>query len=270
MKISVIIPTFQPGEYLFDCLMSLENQTIDKLLFEVIIVLNGPKNPFLDKISDFISHLELHSKLYHSEISGVSNARNVALDYVQSTYVAYIDDDDVVSATYLEGLYLKADNESIVVSNSKTFTENINQTGKNYITKAYDQFRNKKQISVLRGRRFFSNCCGKLIPVSVIKGTRFDNNLKNGEDSVFMVEISRNISNVLIACDDVVYFIRIREGSASRNKKNINEILISKWYELKKYFSFYLGFQPTYNFLFLSIMIAASLKSFIEDMHKNT
>jgi glycosyltransferase involved in cell wall biosynthesis len=268
MNISVIIPTFQPGEYIFDCLMSLENQTIDKQLFEVIIVLNGTKNPFFNRISDFISHLKLHSKFYYSEISGVSNARNIALNNVQSNYLAFIDDDDVVSATFLEGLFLKADNDSIVVSNSKTFKDDLNQTGENYITKTYNQLRDKKQISVLRGRHFFSNCCGKLIPASVIKGTRFDNNLKNGEDSVFMVEISRNISNVLIGCDDVVYFIRIRAGSASRKKKTNKEVFFSKLYELKKYFSFYLRFHPTFNIFFLSIMIAASLKSFVEDMYK--
>lgn len=269
IKISVVIPTYKPKDYLFDCLESLGKQTIDKRLFEVIVVLNGPKELFFDKISDFLSNMEFGSKLYYSEIIGVSNARNIALDNIESDYVAFIDDDDIVSAGYLEGLFSLADNKSIVISNAKTFKVDINHTGKDFTGLAYDSCKNRNRISVLRGRHFFSTCWGKLIPISVICKTRFENKLKNGEDSVFMVEISRNISDVIIASGEVIYYIRVRDGSASRRRRTFIEILKSKYYEFMKYLSFNLRFPPRYNLIFVSIMIAASLKSFIEDIYKS-
>ena len=45
-KISVIIPTYAPKDYLWECLDSLENQTLSKDEFEVILVLNGEREPY--------------------------------------------------------------------------------------------------------------------------------------------------------------------------------------------------------------------------------
>ena len=45
-KISVIIPTYTPKDYLWECLGSLENQTLSKDEFEVILVLNGEREPY--------------------------------------------------------------------------------------------------------------------------------------------------------------------------------------------------------------------------------
>jgi glycosyltransferase involved in cell wall biosynthesis len=269
MEISVIIPTFKPGDYLFDCLKSLEMQTIDNRLFEVIIVLNGPREPYFNIISDFISNIEFNVSLYYSEIAGVSNARNVALDNTISNYIAFIDDDDIVSPTYLDGLLNLACSDSIVISNSKTFINDIRQTGKDYISYAYEACKYRKKVTILNGRRFFSNGCGKLIPMSVIGKIRFDHKLVLGEDSVFMVEISKNIKNLLIASDDVIYYIRLRDNSASRKRREFKEILNSKYSEFKKYISFYLRFPPIYNLLFVAIIMLASLKSFIAYLYKN-
>ena len=41
MKLSVIIPSYKPGDYLWECLDSLCNQSLDGKDFEVLIVLNG-------------------------------------------------------------------------------------------------------------------------------------------------------------------------------------------------------------------------------------
>ena len=43
--LTVIIPTYIPKDYLWDCLDSIEKQSLDKDKFQVIIVLNGEKEP---------------------------------------------------------------------------------------------------------------------------------------------------------------------------------------------------------------------------------
>src|SRR5665647_928033 len=113
MKISVIIPTYAPGNYLFECLNSLEDQTLPKDLYEVLIVINGLKEPWYDSISEYISKSEMTISLYYTADKGVSNARNIALDKITSDYVAFIDDDDLLSPAYLQGLVAVADKDTI-------------------------------------------------------------------------------------------------------------------------------------------------------------
>ena len=53
MKISVIIPSYKPQEYLWQCLDSLCSQTFPKEDFELILVLNGCKEPYYEQIKAY-------------------------------------------------------------------------------------------------------------------------------------------------------------------------------------------------------------------------
>ena len=79
MEISVIIPTFRPQEYLWECLDSLKAQTLSSDLYEIIIVLNGEKHPYWQQIEEYISDMS-GFRLIYSQERGVSNARNTGLD----------------------------------------------------------------------------------------------------------------------------------------------------------------------------------------------
>ena len=59
MKISVIIPTYRPGAYIFECLDSLRHQTLPKNQFEVIVVLNGERNPYEEQLFEYSFHVNL-------------------------------------------------------------------------------------------------------------------------------------------------------------------------------------------------------------------
>ena len=109
MKISVIIPTYKPQNYLWECLESLKMQTFPKGDFEIILVLNGCNEPYYSHIEDYLS-LNMSDNVVnfiHVEQGGVSNARNVALNCARGEYIAFVDDDDFISPSYLEELYAK-------------------------------------------------------------------------------------------------------------------------------------------------------------------
>lgn len=55
MKISVIVPTFKPKDYLWECLDSLVAQTLAKDDFGVLIVLNGCLEPYRSEIKAYIA-----------------------------------------------------------------------------------------------------------------------------------------------------------------------------------------------------------------------
>ena len=94
MKISIIIPTYKPGPYLKDCLESINNQTMNKKCFEVIIVLNGVIKPYIECIYNLTKMYDFNSVVITTETPGVSNARNIGLIRAQGEYVCFIDDDD--------------------------------------------------------------------------------------------------------------------------------------------------------------------------------
>lgn len=79
-KISVIIPTYAPKDYLWECLGSLENQTLSKDEFEVILVLNGEREPYESLIRKKLPEYSFASTLLYSTPNGVSRARNLGME----------------------------------------------------------------------------------------------------------------------------------------------------------------------------------------------
>jgi glycosyltransferase involved in cell wall biosynthesis len=69
MKISLIIPTFRPQSYLWECLDSVYAQTFSKAEFEVIIVLNGCKEPYDSQIKAWIqAHDDLNVQYIQTDV----------------------------------------------------------------------------------------------------------------------------------------------------------------------------------------------------------
>ena len=216
VKISVIIPTYKPEKYIYDCLKSLEKQTISKDFFEVIIVLNGDKQPYYDDIYEHISHIKMKVKLIYTEKKGVSNARNIGLDLMRGSYVVFLDDDDILSPNYLKNMLKIAQDNTLCISNLVCFDNDSKKQYLDYIGKNFVE--SIKSDNVFKMRKFTSAIGGKLIPISVIGMVRFDDNFSNGEDSLFMAEISKNISSYITTERNTIYYRRVRKESLSKQK----------------------------------------------------
>ena len=257
MNISIIIPTYKPGSYLKDCLESINNQTMDKKCFEVIIVLNGVIKPYIEYIYSLTKMYDFNSVVIPTETPGVSNARNLGLSRTQGEYVCFIDDDDKISPSYLENLYSKATPNNIVASNVKAFYNNSNKTENDYIASAYKKLINKNTpLSVFKGRKFMSSSCCKIISRRIIQDVRFDTNLKIGEDSVFMAKISKKVKSIVLSDSSAIYYRRLRAGSASRVKQPILKKCNIVCKLLKKYTKM---LTPSYNIPFIATRIVAAL-----------
>lgn len=259
MKISVIIPTYKPKAYLWECLDSLVAQTFAKKDFEVLLVLNGCLEPYRSEIGAYLEKNKYKINIYFfkTEISGVSNARNIALDNAKGEYVTFIDDDDKISPSYLEDLYTKASPNNIVASNVKAFYDIKNKTENDYIALAYKKLINKNSpLSVFKGRKFMSSSCCKIISRRIIQDVRFDTNLKIGEDSVFMAKISKKVKSIVLSDSSAIYYRRLRAGSASRVKQPILKKCNIVCKLLKKYTKM---LTPSYNIPFIATRIVAAL-----------
>lgn len=259
--ISVIIPTYLPGFYLRECLESIEKQTLPKQHFEVILVLNGERDPYFQSIEQLLEKYTFTAFLYYTEKKGVSNARNLGIERAEGEYCCFIDDDDIISSNYLEEFNKLAAKDVLVVSNLMTFEGSLDNVGKDYLSVAF--LKDNSSSSIFSNRKFFSSSCAKLIPRELISNRRFDSAFELGEDALFMASISDKVTQIVKTRDDAVYYRRIRSESASRKKYNKYIILQNKLMLIKAYITIYLSNIQGYNLaFFLSRIVATVLRRY--------
>lgn len=261
MKISVIIPTYKPGAYIWECLDSLEKQTFPKMGFEVILVLNGCKEPYYSQLKEYIAKSAVQYNFIQTDEGGVSNARNIALDNAKGEYITFIDDDDLVSPSYLEELYEKSSPDTIIISYLYAFNEDSKNQLSSVITEQYNKYFIFGKQAYTRTRKFFSSPFMKLIPMSFIKGRRFDVRFKNGEDSLFMFLISDKFKWVDFTSKNAIYYRRRRKDSAYHRKRSFSEIVRNSVAINIVYTNIFFGNLGRYNFFFYTTRMLGSVKS---------
>ena len=145
MKISVIIPTYKPQDYLCNCLESLAAQTFPKEDFEIVLVLNGCMEPYKSQIDQFILEKMqgVNINFIYIEECGVSNARNIGINNSIGEYLTFVDDDDVISNNYLYELSLVSTPTCVGCANSYAFIDDISERIPNFITKAFINCKDK-------------------------------------------------------------------------------------------------------------------------------
>lgn len=256
MNISVIIPIYKPQNYLWECLDSLCNQTLDKRLYEVILVLNGCDEPYNTNIIEYIQkHSNVRWNYIQTNQVGVSNARNIALDVSQGEYITFIDDDDYVSSSYLEELFSLANKEIISLCYPVAFDDGTDEFYQYYVTRCYNQFVSYGKQPYINARKYFSGPVYKLIHKDIISNRRFNLNFKNGEDSLFMFEISDNYKYVDFTSKNAIYYRRIRTNSASQSQRFsyiTNNCLKLMWITTKIYLNNYKNY--SFDFYFTRIL----------------
>ena len=264
--ISVIIPTYRPKAYIWECLQSLAEQTLAAEQFEVIVVLNGCNEPYYSQIQQFVSeHMSAHQvQLIQTDQGGVSNARNIGIDHAKGEYISFLDDDDYVSQTYLEEMLSLTTGNNIVLCYPYAFKDGYAAQQLPYrITDAYDQCAGKTNISINSvARKFFSGPCMKLIPAHYVKGQRFDVRFTVGEDSLFMFLISNKIKDIVFTSRNAIYYRRCREGSAifsSNTKQRIQNAI----HLIKAYSQIYFSNMGEYSLLFYITRALGCLRSII-------
>lgn len=259
-SISVIIPTYSPKEYIYSCVDSLKNQSLSPDKYEVILVLNGVKEPYYDTLKSIVEECPNFNLLY-TEVGNVSNARNIGLNIARGEYVTFIDDDDVVSQTYLSDLYANANSDCVSLSNMAAFEDGTNKPAYEYIADTFNKWHDKTKIHILNIRSYFSIPVSKMIHKSIIGDSRFNEKFKNGEDGLFMFEISKNVKSVKFTNDDAIYHRRIRSSSLSNAIKSDKRYIYKTGFALiGSYMQIYMTDIKNYNMLFFVSRILAVVK----------
>ena len=270
MKVSVIIPTYKPKDYLWECLNSLVSQTFPYKDFEVILVLNGCSEPWKCDIEKYIANNMQGMNINFIQIDqgGVSNARNIALDNVKGEYVTFIDDDDKISPEFLQEMYEKASPSIVSVCKPLAFWEGKEGYVDYAITKVYNTYAKLAVVAPSKVRKYFSGPWMKLIPMSFIQDRRYDVRFKNGEDSIFMFLISDKITQVAFTSPKAIYYRRFREGSAMTVNRSRWKIAKNNFKMMSVYCGIYFSAPWRYNFFLFMTRLLGAIHSILDGVKK--
>jgi poly(ribitol-phosphate) beta-N-acetylglucosaminyltransferase len=116
LKVSVVVPVYNPGEYLGPCIDSLISQSMPSDEFEIIFIDDGSTDE-TPALLDELAATHQNVRVIHQPNSGwPGQPRNVGLDAAQGEYLFFCDHDDWLGTEALERLYdFATDCESDIV-----------------------------------------------------------------------------------------------------------------------------------------------------------
>lgn len=118
-KVSVIIPTYNAGQYIKDAIKSALNQTYKNI--EIIVVDDGS----IDDTGEVVKNYEI--KYLRKANGGPASARNVGIKEARGEYIAFLDADDLWLPEKLqEQIDFAANNKSMGLVHSDVITKYSN------------------------------------------------------------------------------------------------------------------------------------------------
>lgn len=216
MTFSIIIPVYNTARYLPQCLDSILSQSF--VDFEVICVNDGSIDESLEVLQAYANGDE-RLKVVSIPNSGVSYARNVALDLAQGDYVLFVDSDDWLVDDALDKLsqWVCLGKYDIVSFNTIKYFENDLSIKEGELIP--EEFTNGwtyyEQCSLQTSVIPFGAICGRAYSISMLNEAkiRFDEELQYNEDVLFTIVACFHAGAVKVI-DDSLYMYRIRKSGS--------------------------------------------------------
>ncbi|RST72554.1 glycosyltransferase [Siminovitchia acidinfaciens] len=129
-KVSVIVPIYKVEKYIHRCVDSILKQTYTNL--EIILVNDGSPDNCGTIIDEYASN-DCRIIVVHKENGGLSDARNVGMEYVTGEYTLFVDSDDWLDRNMIQ----------ILMSTSLIYKADIVQSAFYYAYEDYLLFDNR-------------------------------------------------------------------------------------------------------------------------------
>lgn len=97
--ITVVVTIYNLGNYLLDCLKSLQEQTLTN--FEALLVDDHSTDGSDRVVDEWVANDSRFIAVHLPTHSGVSAARNYGLDHTSADLICFVDGDDTLEPTYL-------------------------------------------------------------------------------------------------------------------------------------------------------------------------
>ena len=221
--ISIIIPFYNEEKFLKRAINSVVNQTYSPI--QIILVDDGSRDKSTLYAKEFCKN-NPNSKLIIIPKSGPGNARNIGIENVTGTYIAFLDADDYFHNNAIEILYKN------VISNNSDLSigqyvmldkhENVLKKSNWNHNKTFD---NETAISLVASEKLIPTSWAKLFKSTIAKECSFPN-LSWKEDDVFFLAFLLNSKTVSVV-NKTLLTVNCRPDSLTRqiiSEKMINDI----------------------------------------------
>lgn len=211
--ISIIVPVYNTGEFLSQCIESLINQTYRNL--EIILINDGSTDNSLTICKSF-EEIDSRILVIDQNNQGVSRARNNGIKKAKGDYIGFVDSDDFVDIYMYETMLSKIQLENTQCATLFNFTiKPQNKKNINYCSSV----NRHKAIEKLFLLEFPTSMWAYLYEANLIKDTRLSEDIHFFEDFEFNYNILKKCKNISL-CDEVLY--KYRKNLLSINHQEIN------------------------------------------------
>ncbi|MBF0828154.1 glycosyltransferase [Muribacter muris] len=234
MSISFIVPVYNVEKYLAACLDSLLAQTVSK---EIIIINDGSTDNSLAVAQDYFARYACISVL-NQKNQGISAARNAGLKLAKGRYVYFVDSDDWIVEPHLDKMVEIADQHNAVLLKGTASYSYEDGSGrvpyvrpfesKNIGNNQYEIMTGYRHLHDMLSRDWLPSCCFGFFNTEFLRrhGLQFREDIKIGEDAVFMTEVlTCEPEKTVIEVGRVFYHYRLRPHSLTTTKNDIAKLI---------------------------------------------
>lgn len=201
--LSIVIPAYNAGRCLAQCLDSIEREADESI--QVVVIDDGSTDDTSQVATAYHQqHPHLYLNLFKQNNQGVAAARNAGLLRSKARYVAFVDADDQLRAGWRKALQPYAEGHFDMVS----FRMEDTRPHTNRIDRSIPQGRLscQKVMELYCSSYELNSACARLISIDFLRnhGIQFQRGIAFGEDALFMGEVIRNHPSVFQS--DAVFY----------------------------------------------------------------
>ncbi|MER5432487.1 glycosyltransferase family A protein [Streptomyces sp. NPDC002588] len=210
VKVSVVVPVYNPGPYIEDCINSLLRQSLPSDEYEAVFVDDGSTDETPARL-DALAAEHPNMRVIHQEGSGWSGKpRNVGIEASRGEFVMFVDNDDFLGEEALERMY-----EYGVANEADLIIGKMAGKGRPVPVELFR--RNHPRATVENAPLMDSLTPHKMLRRSFLDriGLRFPEGRRRLEDHVFVAEAYLRASNISVLSDYVCYYHLKRDDASN-------------------------------------------------------
>lgn len=246
-KISIIMPVYNSELFLNDTIKSILSQTFRD--FELIIINDGSTDSS-GEILDAFAEQDDRVRVIHTSNGGPSGARNIGIDNAGGEWIQFMDSDDIIDENMLIELLKASEGVDMVVSGAIRENSVYGMSAVKNIVSARLESPDEigKYLLALNQDThdlFMNYLWNRLIKRRILTeyNIRFNENMRLGEDFLFMCELLKHINKINII--NQAYYHYINRGKQSlthifdKNECQRRKVIYEASCDIMKHFGVY-------------------------------
>ncbi len=218
IKVSIITPVYNSGEYLDRCIKSMTGQTLKNI--EIILIDDGSSDNSWNIIQKYAKK-DTRIIAIQQENAGAAVARNRGLEVAKGEYIGFVDSDDYIDDDYFEKLYQVAVKKDADIA--RAYVKSEIEIGEHYqlahSTRDYDNYYNVDLVDAVKKSKLslMSSNWLAIYRRSLVEDSniRFAADIRTGQDNIFNLHVSYPANKVVLVDSDnpTYYHMNRRDGS---------------------------------------------------------